>query len=69
MADVEFIDPHADIASAFYALEAIDSLNVYDKETGKLVTEIKDMSLKIIYEAITIIHSVYGEETKTDTQG
>lgn len=68
MAENEFIDPHADISAAFYALEAIDGLNVYDKETGAMAKDIKEMSLKIIHEAITIIYSMYGEE-KTDTQG
>lgn len=67
MADKEFIDPHADISAAFYALDAIDSSNLYDKETATMAAEIKDMSIKIIYEAIQIIYSCYGEEAETGT--
>lgn len=62
----EFIDPHADISAAYNALEAIDWLNVYDKETAERAKEIKEMSLKIIYEAIQIIYSCYGEEKEAD---
>ena len=57
-----FFDPYNDIAAAHNALAAIEGLDSFDKEERAMIQEIRTMSLKIVYNAIQLIHSLHGEE-------
>jgi len=62
-------NPHEDISACYSALSSISDLDTYlmDKDEKEMISEIKKMSLYIIYAGIREIYTsnFYGEETDT----
>jgi hypothetical protein len=66
--DYDTDDLHAEIASAYYALSAIEDIDekLMPKEKAKYIRDIKTKSLEIIHNHICEIHSSIFEKKVED---